>query len=370
MKKAVDFIKNDPVLAASGLLALVSLFIVPPSKEYIGYIDYKVLAVLFCLMAIIASLQKLGFFAYMGQALTAKTSGFKSLRLTLVMLCFFSSMLITNDVALITFVPFTITVFGLLKLNDRLIYTVVLETVAANLGSMLTPTGNPQNLYLYSLSGMTIPEFVTLMLPPAAVSLVLLIIACLAGKSVPIDSADFSQKSCFTFKSPRFWLYTALFALCLLNIMRIAPLSLMLGAVVLYLLIFDRDIFKKVDYSLLITFVFFFVFIGNMGSIEAIKNFLSSVIAGREIVTGAVVSQVISNVPAAMLLSGFTDNYRGLLYGVNIGGLGTLIASMASLISYKLYSALPFSQKGKYIKCFTAVNVIMLIILLIFALVI
>lgn len=369
MRKVLDFIKKEAVLCAALLLALVSACVIPPDQEYMEYIDVRTLAILFCLMSIMAGLQKTGIFRQIAGGLLGKVQGPAGLVLVLVLLCFFSSMLITNDVALITFVPFTFTVLGMMGEEQRrrlVLPLVAMQTIAANLGSMLTPVGNPQNLYLYGRAGMSVGSFVLLMLPYTAVSLVFLLIWGLvlgrrsigereAGAKDPQgqEKADFRSGGVLVPLA----VYLVLFLLSLLTVARVLPWQGLFVVVLGAVLVVDRKILAKVDYSLLLTFAGFFVFIGNVGRIPAFREFLQGVVAGREVFAGIAASQIISNVPAALLLSGFSENYGQLLVGVNLGGLGTLIASMASLISYKYVAKEEGGCKGRYLIIFTVSNV-------------
>lgn len=371
-EKFIRFFKQETVLCAAFALAIISMFLVPPSKEYIGYVDFRTLAVLFCLMSVMAGLQKSGVFQYVAQTLLSRVHKAWQLALILVLLCFFSSMLVTNDVALITFVPFTLVVLGMVgpEVKSRLLIpVVVLQTIAANLGSMLTPIGNPQNLYLYGKAGLSLGAFVLLMLPYAAVALVLIIIWSLARFRVCPGTVQvsFDEKAKLTGNRVQLAVYGVLFALDLLTVARIIPYGVTLGVTVLALLAADRSIFSRVDYSLLLTFVGFFIFIGNIGRLPVFCQMLRQAVSGHEILAGAAASQLISNVPAALLLSGFTENLSALIIGVNIGGLGTLIASMASLISYKFIVREESQMKGAYFRYFTAANICFLVILLVFA---
>ncbi len=367
--KVLAFFKNETVLCVSLILAVASMFIVPPDKVYWGYIDFRTLAILFCLMSVMAGLQKIGVFVWVAQKLLGYVRSGCSLILVLVLLCFFSGMFITNDVALITFVPFTFTVLNMLggSRKDRLILpVVVMQTIAANLGSMLTPVGNPQNLYLYGKAGLSIREFLVLMLPYTLLSLVLLVgWSLIQGKAWPqsLELGEVSAQQDFPHGKGAAYplaVYLVLFFLCLFAVVRILPWQAVLFAVIIMVFVTDRQVFTKVDYSLLFTFIGFFVFVGNVGRIPALRDFLQNMIADREIYTAIIVSQVISNVPAALLLSGFTEDFAGLIIGTNLGGLGTLIASMASLISYKYVAKETNGCKGKYIALFTFGNILFL----------
>lgn len=353
-------IKQDPVLFASLILAVFSTFLVPPSVDYLDYLDFRTLSLLLSLMLVVAGLKQAGLFSYLVEKLLSLVHSTKALAVTLMSVCFFSSMLITNDVALITFVPLTILLLTETGKRELLIPIIVLQTIAANLGSMLTPIGNPQNLYLYSLSGMSSGEFLAVMLLPTALSFVLLLTVCLLIKAEPISSVS----SGHTVLEPSTVLpWAALFGLCLLTVAHVVHYFIVLALVLIAVLSLDRRLLAKADYGLLLTFIFFFVFIGNMKNIPAISTFLSELVAGREMTIGILLSQVISNVPAAMLLSGFTMKFDELLLGVNLGGLGTLIASMASLISYKLYAATEQPRMGRYMAVFTGLNLLFLVVL-------
>ena len=354
------FIKNEAVLSAAFLLALISAFFVPPDSAYIDYLNLPVLALLFCLMAVIAGLRKEGLFDKLSAMVTKKVKSQRSQVAALCAVCFFTSMLITNDVALITFVPFTIQLMRKQK-EDRLIFAIVMETVAANLGSLVTPIGNPQNLYLYTFYGLGISEFLKTTLPLGGLCLVLITIILLFVKG---GKAEQEEKESVNLRKTPMIVYGALFLICILTVLDVVPYWACLAVVALTLLFYDRFVFNRVDYILLITFVCFFIFVGNMSRIEAVKGFTTSILQGRELIVGALLSQIISNVPAATMLASFTDNYKGLILGVNIGGLGTMIASMASLISYRFYCSRQKPDRKRYFYVFSTANFILLAVLL------
>lgn len=359
MKKVIYFCRKEAVLVVALVLAAISAFFVPPSIEYLDYIDWRVLGILLSLMIVMAGLQQNGLFDTLGEALLIRTKSVWQLCLVLVLMCFFFSMGITNDVALITFVPFAMVVLEKSGLQHLLIPVIVLQTVAANLGSMLTPIGNPQNLYLYNLSGMSFKEFILTMLPYSLLSLGMLLLSLFSikGKNESVAIAARGAGKPDTRKTT---VYFLLFVLALLVVLKVLPYQGVLALVLVVVFIMERSVLKKVDYSLLFTFIGFFVFTGNMGRLPVIKETLTQLVEGREIFMGVLSSQVISNVPAALLLSGFTLDYPNLLIGVNIGGLGTLIASMASLISYKIFAGKYNEEKGKYLLWFTVTNIIFL----------
>ena len=366
MRRVADFVKREAVLCIAVLLALVSMFFVPPDAEYAGYIDLRTLGILFCLMTVVAGLKGLGVFSALAQLLLKRVRTVRALVVALVLMCFFFSMVITNDVALITFVPFT---FELLRLageqaeREWLVNAVAMQTAAATLGSMLTPLGNPQNLYLYGRAGMTAGGLAALMLPYSALSLAMIMLWIALRRGGGSISVRFEEKREIAGKK-RLVMYIALFAVCLLAVLRVIWWQAAAAVVLVCVLAADRGVLRGVDWGLLATFVGFFVFVGNMGRIPALRQLLESVVAGNEVLTAAASSQIISNVPAALLLSGFTQDMRGLIIGTDLGGLGTLIASMASLISYKQLCAQRPQEKGRYMLCFTVSNVVMLAALL------
>ncbi len=357
MKKIVKFIKKETVLCVSGVLALVSCFIVPPSKAYAGYVDFRVLILLFCLMLVVAGIRQTGAFTVICEALLKKFHGIKSVGLLLVLLSFFMSMLLTNDVTLVTIVPFTLLMFEKISGEKKAraeIVLLVLETAAANLGSMLTPMGNPQNLYLYSKFNLSIGEFFSIIFPYSSLSLIMLI--CSVFLFLPKLQTERPNGSAKVQGRVKPLLFVLLFAVNMLTILRILNDKILLVIIVAAVLIIDRKLFLQVDYSLLLTFVFFFVFVGNMGAIPALSDNLQRILQGNEIGISVLLSQVISNVPAAILLSGLSEKANTLIIGTNLGGLGTLIASMASLITYKFYAGTKGSSPKKYILIFTAFN--------------
>lgn len=362
MSNVIGFFKKEPVLVVSALCALVSMLFVPPSAGYGEYIDWKVLGMLFCLMAVVAGLQHCLFFDLLANRLLHACAGARTLRLVLILLPFFSSMFITNDVALITFVPFAVSVLTMVGRERELIYVIVLQTIAANLGSMATPVGNPQSLFLYHHFELSIGSYFAMLLPLVAAGLAGLVLAALLPKNAPIQvSFDWHVK----LEQPKMLaLYGALFALCMLSVLHLLDYRMVLLVVILALMIFDRGLFQHVDYGLLLTFVCFFIFSGNLGSIPAVRDWLAGLLEKNALLTGALASQVVSNVPAAVLLAGFTDNARGLLIGTNVGGLGTLIASLASLISFKYYLRSPGAKPLRYLGVFTAFNAAGLVLLL------
>ena len=357
----IKFLKSQPVLSIAFLVAVISMFAVPPDSKYTGYVNKTVLIQLFSLMTAVAGLKSIGIFEKITGFILKKAGNVRKLSLILTVMCYVSSMFVTNDVALITFIPLTLMIFENIRDEKSRILTIVLETAGANLGSMLTPVGNPQNLYIYDTYGLTAGIFLKTMLPTGILSLILLILLTFL----------LPEQKCSAYKSEEQEIpvkkavgYSILFAVCLLTVFRVIPDWLCLISAVATALVLDRELLKKADYPLLLTFVCFFVFVGNIARIETVKNFFSSILEGHELIVSVILSQAISNVPASVMLSGFTQNGTQLMLGVNIGGLGTLIASLASLISFQFYRNSADSDSGRYIKVFSIVNFGMLIPLL------
>lgn len=362
MQRLLHWMKTEPMLLAAGAAAAFSCLFVPPSADYLGYLDWRVLALLFSLMVTVAGLRQAGLFGRLARGLCTRVKTSRGLCFVLVMLCFFSSMLVTNDVALLTFVPFSVLVLVLTGHKQLLVWVVVLQTVAANLGSMLTPLGNPQNLYLYTFYNMTAPEFLSVTAPAALVCLAVTAGLCLLTPARP--AAVELDGEADPLNHRLLWLCLSMFAVCLLCVLRLIDWPLMLVLVVVITLAARPTLLRQADYALLLTFVFFFIFVGNLGRIPAAAAWLQGLVQGRELVCGALASQVISNVPAAVLLSGFTDKAAPLLLGVNLGGLGTPVASLASLISLKIYARTPGESTGRFLKVFLPVNFGLLAVLL------
>ena len=368
MEAVKHFIKNEIVLCVAGVLAVASAFVVHPSKSYLGYIDFRTLSILLMLMITMAGLQKLSVFRQLGELLVGKMSTIRGVVLILIGLCFFSGMFITNDVALLTFVPFSIITLSISNRKDLYIIVIVLETLAANLGSMLTPLGNPQNLYLYSLSGMSMAAFIKLMLPYSLCSALLLFISALIFvKDAKVTLKDNDRKSYDRTKREKrlIGLYIAAFIISLFVVARLVPYAVGLVIVLIAVIVFDRNVLRKPDYSLLFTFIFLFIFIGNIKRIPEFSQVLESLIKINEVGVSIVLSQFISNVPAAILCSGFADDLQKIIIGTNLGGMGTLIASMASLISFKQYSYIDGAKPQKYIGIFTVLNIVYLALMIV-----
>ena len=365
-RRIVSFLKDNAVLMIAILAAIVTSIIVPPDKEYLGYFDFKTLACLFSVLAVVCALRNIRFFYTLAKAIVRKFRNARVAILALVYITFIGSMLIANDMALLTFLPLGYFILHTTKKEKYLAFAFIMQNIAANLGGMLTPFGNPQNLYLYSKFNIPDSEFVTIMFPPFIVAIVLITVCCLVFvKNEPLEI----EEKAASLPIGRVIIYLALFAVAIMMVFRFMPYQIGLIIIPLALLFLDREALKQVDYGLLFTFVFFFIFAGNMGRIEAVRSFFSYLLNINTLIFSAMSCQFISNVPSAILLSQFTDNYRELLLGVNIGGAGTLIASLASLITFKEYTKQDPKHTLSYVLKFTAFNFAFLIILTAFCLI-
>lgn len=353
MTRFLAFLRANAVAALSAAAALVSLALVP-AEGWWRAIDLRTLCLLFCLMFVVAGLRGCNLFRVTAQALLAGRMRYRSLAHTLVWLTFLLAMLVTNDVALIALVPFGVYVLDRLGLRHRLPGLVALQTVAANLGSMATPIGNPQNLFLYNAHAISAADFFAAMFPVTFAGALLLALCLQALRDEPI-ALSFAHRRTLTHP----WvaaLCGALFLLCLLTVFRAFPEGALFALVLVCALLFCRDALREVDYGLLLTFVCFFVFSHNIGSVTPLRDLLARLLEGHAQATAAIASQVLSNVPAAVLLSPFTEDWRGLLWGADIGGFGTPIASLASLISLGLYCREPDARPWAYLLLFTLLN--------------
>jgi len=364
LERIRHFLKQETVLCVAAVCAAATMFLVPPDGAYIGYIDLRVLCLLLCLMAVVAGFQNCGAFRWLAFQLLRRSGNGRMLGVVLVLLPFFSSMLVTNDVALLTFVPFTLLLLERIGCVSSVIPVLVLQTIAANLGSMATPVGNPQNLYLYAAYGLGAGEFFSVTLPLTAISLLCLTAAALPVLPKMLPELKMEREN---LQQPRkLVVYGVLFALCLLTVFRVLHYGVMTVLVLVVIAVMEPKLLRELDIALLATFVCFFVVSGNLGRVEAVRMFLQALLERSTLLTAAATSQIISNVPAAVLLSEFTNQWRPLLEGVNIGGLGTPIASLASLITLKLYLRWPQAKAGRFLMVFTLANVIGLVVLLTF----
>lgn len=359
----VPFIKKNVVMVIAFVLALVTSLIVPPDREYLSYFDYKTLTCLFCVLSVVCALKDINFFYLIAKKIVHIFSNTRASILALVYITFIGSMLIANDMALLTFLPLGALVLTTTKKEKYMAFTFIMQNIAANLGGMLTPFGNPQNLYLYSKFNIPNGEFVSIMAPPFILSVVLITISCLIfvkkeGLEIEDEKIDVDPL--------KTTILLLLFAFSIVIVFRIVPYVLGLIIIPFALFFIDKKALKEVDYPLLLTFVFFFIFAGNMGRMDGVRVFFSSLLNKDVLIFSSLSCQVISNVPSAILLSQFTSNYRELLLGVNIGGVGTIIASLASLITFREYSHHFPKKKREYLLEFSLFNFSFLSVLLIF----
>ena len=358
--KIIWFIKKNPVLTIAFSAAVITCFFVPVDKEYLGYFDYKTLTCLFCVLCVVCALKNIDFFYVLARKIVELFRNARLSILALVYITFIGSMLIANDMALLTFLPLGYFVLHTTKKEKYMAFTFIMQNIAANLGGMLTPFGNPQNLYLYSKFNIPTGEFTLIMLPPFLLSVALITVCCL----VFVKAEKLLLPSKKIYLSPkRTGVYLLLFALSILIVFRGIPYWVGLIIIPAAIAVLDFKALKMVDYGLLFTFVFFFVFSGNMSRIEVVRELFSNLLEKNTLIVSTLSCQVISNVPSAILLSQFTNNYADLLVGVNIGGTGTLIASLASLITFREYNRVCPGRTLKYVAEFSLFNFSFLIIL-------
>jgi len=361
LQTVLGFIKKNVVMTVALCAAVITSFLVPIDKEYLGYFDFKTLTCLFCVLAVVCALRNIRFFYILAKKIVQLFKNARMSILGLVYITFIGSMLIANDMALLTFLPLGFFVLSTTGKEKYMAFTFIMQNIAANLGGMLTPFGNPQNLYLYTAFEIPNLEFMAIMAPPFIVSILLITLCCIVFvKPEPLEIEDDRA----TLPVGRTVLYLCLFALSIVIIFRGIPYWIGLIIIPIVLLFADRKALLDVDYPLLFTFVFFFIFAGNMARIDIVRDFFSTLLEKSTLLFSALSCQIISNVPSAILLSQFTENYRDLLVGVNIGGVGTLIASLASLITFREYTKHNPGKGGYYIKVFSAFNFGFLVILI------
>jgi len=360
MKRLSLLIRANVVTIIAFLLALITAFFVPPDTEYIGYFDFKTLCCLFTVLCVVCALKNVRFFYTVAEKIVKRFKNARLAVIALIYITFIGSMLIANDMALLTFLPLGYFVLISTKQEKYMCITFILQNIAANLGGMLTPFGNPQNLYLYSKFNISDGEFMLIMLPPFLLSIALIALcAIIFVKPEPLEFSGIERR----LPKARVSIYLLLFLLSIVCVFKIIPYWIAL-IVVPIILVMDRGALLKVDYGLLLTFVFFFIFAGNMARIDAVREIFSYLLDKSTLLFSALSCQFISNVPSAILLSQFTDNYKQLLLGVNIGGCGTLISSLASLITFREYASHNPKGMGKYILVFSLFNFSFLAILL------
>lgn len=349
----VEFVKKNAVMCIALVAAIATSIIIPVDREYLGYFDYKTLTCLFCVLAVVCALKNINFFYLLARKVVRMFKNARLSVLALVYITFIGSMLIANDMALLTFLPLG---YFVLKTTDKkkyMAFTFIMQNIAANLGGMLTPFGNPQNLYLYSKFNIPNIEFMTIMAPPFILSVVIITICCIIFvKPEPLSLPD--EK--IVLEPKKTILYLALFALSIAIVFRGVPYVIGLLIIPTVLFFVDRKALQMVDYGLLFTFVFFFIFSGNMARIDVVRDVFSALLEKNTLLFGILSCQCISNVPSAILLSQFTTNYADLLIGVNIGGVGTLIASLASLITFREYTKHNPGKTKYYVGAFSAFN--------------
>ncbi len=358
--KFVGFLKKNTVFAIALAAAVLTMFIVPPDSMYLGYFDLKTLTCLFCVLAVVCGLKNINFFYILAREVVRRFGNLRLCVLAVVYITFIGSMLIANDMALLTFLPLGYFVLDVTNNRKYTAFTFIMQNIAANLGGMLTPFGNPQNLFLYTKFNIPTMEFMAIMVLPFAVSVAIITVCCLFIKPVKVD---IPQEDAPALPKGKTVILSLLFVLAIAIVFRGIPYQLGLVVIPVVMIFIDRKALRDVDYPLLLTFAAFFVFSGNMARIDAVKHFVSGLLEKNTLITSILSCQFISNVPSAILLSQFTANYRELLIGVNIGGVGTLIASLASLITFREFTKNYPKRTKQYILMFLGINFSFLLIL-------
>ncbi|PKU89622.1 citrate transporter [Bifidobacterium pseudolongum subsp. globosum] len=387
-QRVLTFLRSETILIVATLLAIISCFIVPPDGQYGGYVHVSTISQLVCLMLVVVGFQRIGVFRIIGSSLLHRVHTARGVVLTFIALTFISAMFITNDVALLTFVPFALAVLVMAHMEDKAIIVCALMTVAANTGSMLTPVGNAHNLYFKALTGMSTGHFLRIMAPYSILAAVLLVVVtCVVFRGRRIAEFDGMDSKGFErgvlapdparhqpdeikvtgygagYGGWRAIVYTGVFVVCVLAVSDMVPLWVMCVVTFVAMVVCDRGAFRHADWALPLTFIMFFVFIGNMKRVPEFAGIAQAFVGQHPLEVSIISSQIISNVPASLLLSGFCDQWVPLIIGTNIGGMGTLIASMASLITYKNYTRQYPRQKGRYLGVYTAVSVMFLLLM-------
>lgn len=360
-EKLAQFLRKNTVFIIALLAAVVTAFFVPPDAQYLSYFDWKTLSCLFCTLAVICALRNIHFFTVVAHKIVGMTGNIRRAIIAIIMITFIGSMLIANDMALLTFLPLGYHVLASSGQKKHMVFTFIMQNIGANLGGMLTPFGNPQNLYLYNKFQIPTAKFMGIMAIPFAAAIFLILVCCLIlirPEPIRVENQEDDR-----LPVGRTVLYLLLFAFSIVIVFRLIPYYIGLIVIPAVLLFADRKALRNVDYFLLLTFACFFVFSGNMARIDGVNRVLSSLMAKNPLIVSILSCQVISNVPSAILLSGFTTEYRALLYGVNIGGTGTLIASLASLITFRQYTALEPAGTKRYLGVFTLLNFLFLAVM-------
>lgn len=387
-QRVLTFLRSETILIVATLLAIISCFIVSPDGQYGGYVHVSTISQLVCLMLVVVGFQRIGVFRIIGSSLLHRVHTARGVVLTFIALTFISAMFITNDVALLTFVPFALAVLVMAHMEDKAIIVCALMTVAANTGSMLTPVGNAHNLYFKALTGMSTGHFLRIMAPYSILAAVLLVVVtCVVFRGRRIAEFDGMDSKGFErgvlapdparhqpdeikvtgygagYGGWRAIVYTGVFVVCVLAVSDMVPLWVMCVVTFVAMVVCDRGSFRHADWALPLTFIMFFVFIGNMKRVPEFAGIAQAFVGQHPLEVSIISSQIISNVPASLLLSGFCDQWVPLIIGTNIGGMGTLIASMASLITYKNYTRQYPRQRGRYLGVYTAVSVMFLLLM-------
>ncbi len=338
------------------------------TKKLIGavsFIDFRLLSLMLCLMLIMQGFIKIGVFNVLSQKILSKIQTTRLLSITLILICFFTATFFTNSVALISFIPFTILVYSAVGWKQKLVYVVALETIAANLGGMLTPIGNSQNLFLFSNFDITLASFLLITVPLGVLGLAVVILVCCVLPSRNLK-LNFPQKQVISSKL-KLAIYSGMFLTFILVVLRVLPWQYIALIIVGYFLVLETKSMLTVDWFLIFTIACFFIISYNLQQSQVLQVFLKTVVLDNEFIISVILSQFISNMPTAILISSFTDNIKAVLIATNIASFGTLVASLGNLVAYKLFAKSQPSGALKYLKIFSILNGVMFVILLFFS---
>ncbi len=342
MNKVLKFFKNNIIFTIVVVIAAISCFFVPFDKGYLDYFEWNTLACIFLLLLIIAGFANIQFFEKVARIIVKRFKNTRSVIMCLIFVTYVSALINANDMSLLTFLPLAYIVLKYTNNQRYIAFTFIMQNIASNLGGMLVPTGNPQNLYIFSFYKMSLWEFLKIMALPTLMALVLIVIVCMFVKKEPLTYVDNTNNKLNVKKSI---IYGVLYLITLLVVLRVIPWWIAMIVIVIAMAICDWKSFLMVDYTVPLTFVCFFIFSGNMARIPAITNLMESFVDKYTYLTAYISCNLISNVPTAVLLSKFTNNYAHLLVSVNVASLGIIFSSLSGVIALKEYTKVVRKEK-------------------------
>lgn len=352
-------IAHNPILIVAAIAALVTMVLVPPDDEYLGYFDWHTLICLFCILATLSAIGSSGLLDWVSHSIAEHVHSTRTLIVALVTVTLGCSMVLSNDMTLVTVLPLATVLLKSVHREREIPFAFIVITLTANLGGMLLPFGNPHNLYLYSIFHLTFGQFVGTMAPPLILSMVLIYACC---RFVHTERFSYTKPDDVVISRKHALLYTALFVVCILMTVNVVPYLMGMAVVVAVLAIVDHEVFAKTDYALIMTFICFFIFSGNIARVPGVADFFASLLGSGAFLTTLISSQVISNVPAAILISHFSNDWAGIALGSNVGGVGTPISSLATLITLRQFQKAHVGGMGRFLGKFEVYNFAFLIV--------